>query len=418
MVPVTGFDPQPPSGADTESRGERVRLAVIGLGAISQSVHLPLIRRNADLIELAAVVDLSASRAQEVAAASGTGALAFDSVAALIDAVEGGVLRVDGAVLATSGSHAPDVARLVAAGIRVLAEKPLAFSLAEIEELRHVGAQRGIDLADWVRVGYMKEHDPASTAAKALLADVDVRAVTVEVLHPADGAQLAFANLAPPPSDVPPDLLASLVAATDATLDAAIGAVPEPLPKLYTNVVLGSIVHDIGLLRHLIGGIGTVDRARHTGPGFPGSLSLGGVLAEHSEVPWSIEWHFIPRYPEYRETVTFHHETGTIALTFAVPYVLNAPTVLTVVENAEPLGSRRSETRWMQEEAFEQELRSFAALAAGHPEPGPSVDEGAADIVVGQRMIRTLADAIGAPIGVASEAGAPEDRPVDVPQHH
>jgi hypothetical protein len=116
--------------------------------------------------------------------------------------------------------------------------------------------------------------------------------------------------------------------------------------------------------------------------------------------------------------VTFHHETGTIALTFAVPYVLNAPTVLTVVENAEPLGSRRSETRWMQEEAFEQELRSFAALAAGHPEPGPSVDEGAADIVVGQRMIRTLADAIGAPIGVASEAGAPEDRPVDVPQHH
>ncbi|MGW9631718.1 Gfo/Idh/MocA family protein [Agromyces sp. NPDC055520] len=407
---MTGFDEQPDGGAasaQNERPRDRVRVAVIGLGAISQSVHLPLIRRNDDLIDLAAVVDLSASRADEIAAASGTGVAAFDSVGALIEAVDSGTLRLDGAILATAGSHAPDVARLVAAGIRVLAEKPLAFSLAEVEALRAVADERGIDLAEWVRVGYMKEHDPASAAAKALLAEVEIRAVSVEVLHPADGAQLAFANLAPAPSDVPPELLASLVAATDATVATAIGDAADPLPKLYTNVVLGSIVHDIGLLRHLVGGIGVVDRARRTGPAFPGSLSLGGFLAEHTDVPWSIDWHFIPRYPEYRETVTFHHETGTIALTFAVPYVLNAPTVLTVVENADPLGSRRSETRWMQEEAFEHELRAFAALAAGNPEPGPSVAEGAADIVVGQRMLRTLADAIGTPIDGSTEAAAP-----------
>lgn len=407
---MTGFDEQPVAVSDAAPRGERVRVAVIGLGAISQSVHLPLIRRNADLIELVAVVDLSISRAREIAEASGAGVAPFDSVGELIDAVGAGTLHVDGAILATAGSHAPDVARLVGAGIRVLAEKPLAFSIAEVRSLQALADARGIDLAEWVRVGYMKEHDPASAAAKALLAEVDVRAVSVEVLHPADGAQLAFANLSAPPSDVPPELLATLVAATDATVATAIGDAADPLPKLYTNVVLGSIVHDIGLLRHLVGGIGTVDRARHTGPAFPGSLSLGGYLADRTDVPWSIDWHFIPRYPEYRETVTFHHETGTIALTFAVPYVLNVPTVLTVVENAEPLGSRRSETRWMQEEAFEHELRSFAALAAGHPEPGPSVAEGVADIIVGQRMLRTLADSIGAPLGESSEAGAAGDR--------
>ncbi|SIO03609.1 Gfo/Idh/MocA family protein [Agromyces cerinus] len=407
---MTGFDEQPVPAGDAAPRGERVRIAVIGLGAISQSVHLPLIRRNADLIELVAVVDLSDARAREIAEASGAGVAAFASIESLIDAVAAGAIRVDGAILATSGSHAADVARLVAAGIRVLAEKPLAFSLAEAEALREVAGDRGIDLAEWVRVGYMKEHDPASAAAKALLAEVEIRAVTVEVLHPADGAQLAFANLAAPPSDVPAETLAALIAATDATVATAIGDAADPLPKLYTNVVLGSIVHDIGLLRHLVGGIGTVDRARHTGPAFPGSLSLGGTLAERTDVPWSIDWHFIPRYPEYRETVTFHHEAGTIALTFAVPYVLNVPTVLTVVENAEPLGSRRSETRWMQEEAFEHELRSFAALAAGHPEPGPSVAEGVADIIVGQRMLRTLADSIGAPLGEASEAGAAGER--------
>lgn len=403
---MTGFDaPDRTSEQADAATHERVNLAVIGLGAISQSVHLPLIRRNADRIALTAVVDLSPSRARGMAEASGTGVAAFDSIDALIDAVVAGGVAVDGAVLATSGSHAPDVAKLVGAGIRVLAEKPLAFSLAEVESLRALAAERGVDLADWVRVGYMKEHDPASAEVKALLQSVELRAVTVEVLHPADGAQLAFANLQAPPADVPADLLAALTAATDASVGTAIGEAAGDLPKLYTNVVLGSIVHDIGLLRYLVGGIGAVDRARHTG-GFPGSLSLGGTLAEHADVPWSVDWHFIPRYPEYRETVTFHHEEGSISLVFAVPYVLNVPTVLTVVENADRLGARRSETRWMQEEAFEHELRAFAALVAGRPAPGPSVDEGAADIVVGQRMLRALAESAGTPIGAGTEASA------------
>ncbi|MFE6964840.1 Gfo/Idh/MocA family protein [Agromyces sp. NPDC057679] len=403
---MTGFDAPDRTGEQAAATTHgRVNLAVVGLGAISQSVHLPLIRRNADRIALTAVVDLSRSRAQGMAAASGTGVAAFDSIDALIAAVAAGEVAVDGAILATSGSHAPDVAKLVGAGIRVLAEKPLAFSLAEIEALRGVAAERGVDLADWVRVGYMKEHDPASAEARALLQRVELRAVTVEVLHPADGAQLAFANLQAPPDDVPADLIATLTAATDASVETAIGDAAGDLPKLYTNVVLGSIVHDTGLLRHLVGGIGTVDRARHTG-GFPGSLSLGGTLAEHADVPWSVDWHFIPKYPEYRETVTFHHEEGSISLVFAVPYVLNVPTVLTVVENADRLGARRSETRWMQEEAFEHELRAFAALVAGQPAPGPSVEAGAADIVVGQRMLRALAEALGTPIDAGSEASA------------
>lgn len=403
---MTGFDAPDRTGEQAAATTHgRVNLAVVGLGAISQSVHLPLIRRNSDRIALTAVVDLSLSRAEGIAAAAGAGVAAFDSIDALIAAVAAGQVAVDGAILATSGSHAPDVAKLVGAGIRVLAEKPLAFSLAEIEALRGVAAERGVDLADWVRVGYMKEHDPASAEAKALLQRVELRAVTVEVLHPADGAQLAFANLQAPPDDVPADLIATLTAATDASVETAIGDAAGDLPKLYTNVVLGSIVHDTGLLRHLVGGIGTVDRARHTG-GFPGSLSLGGTLAEHADVPWSVDWHFIPKYPEYRETVTFHHEEGSISLVFAVPYVLNVPTVLTVVENADRLGARRSETRWMQEEAFEHELRGFAALVAGHPAPGPSVEEGAADIVVGQRMLRALAEALGTPIDAGSEASA------------
>ena len=41
----------------------RIKLAVAGLGAVAQSVHLPLIARRWDLFELAAVCDLSPSPA-------------------------------------------------------------------------------------------------------------------------------------------------------------------------------------------------------------------------------------------------------------------------------------------------------------------------------------------------------------------
>jgi predicted dehydrogenase len=40
----------------------RIRIGVAGLGAVAQSVHLPLILRRWDLFELVAVADLSPSQ--------------------------------------------------------------------------------------------------------------------------------------------------------------------------------------------------------------------------------------------------------------------------------------------------------------------------------------------------------------------
>jgi predicted dehydrogenase len=389
----------------------RVRLAVIGLGGISQSVHLPLIQRCHDAVELVAVVDLSASRGDAIADAHGVGPGRYTSVDALVAAVGSGSIEVDGAIVATTGSHAGDVGKLVAAGIRVLAEKPLAYSLAELEQLEVLGRERGIDLADWIRVGYMKEYDPASVAARELLAGVNLRAVTVEVLHPADGAQLAFANLRPAPTDVAPDALAPLLARTAEIVDGAVGELTPALRTLYTNVVLGSVVHDIALLRVLVGGLGEVRSARHWPDVLPGSLRLDGTLAEH-DVPWSIDWHFLPEYPEYRETVSFHHDTGTIRLVFSVPYVLNVPTLLEVVDGPGALGARHAVSTWMQHEAFERELRAFAALVRGNGMPGSSVAESADDIRVGQRMIAALAASKDVVLDPAVEAASADLAPL------
>ncbi|MGB4136701.1 MAG: Gfo/Idh/MocA family oxidoreductase, partial [Microbacterium sp.] len=185
----------------------RVRVAVVGLGAISQSVHLPLLQRNAHRFETVALVDLSGERTADMAARHGVpSAGCFASVEEFCRAIESGGLAVDFAILATTGSHAGDTRRLVQAGLRVLAEKPLAYSLAELEALEAYAAEAGVDLRDRVRVGYMKEYDLASVRARELLADVTLRSVSVEVMHPLDGSQLEFARLAAPTADVTPEM--------------------------------------------------------------------------------------------------------------------------------------------------------------------------------------------------------------------
>ncbi|MEU4014642.1 Gfo/Idh/MocA family oxidoreductase [Microbacterium sp. NPDC028030] len=381
------------------------RVAVIGLGAISQSVHLPLLRRNADTFAIAALVELSAERAADMGGRYGVAdAHRFTSVDDLVAAKVDGALEVDAAILATTGSHAADTLRLVRAGIRVLAEKPLAYSVAELDALTAYADDAGIDLRDWVRVGYMKEYDTASLRAKDLLADVSLRAVSVQVMHPLDGSQLAYARLAAPTGDVPREALEPLLAATSSIVDGAVGSdLPADLRTLYTNVVLGSIVHDVGLLRSLVGGLGEVSFAQHWGPKMPGSVHLRGALAR-DETPWTVDWHYIDGYPDYQETVTFHHETGTIELVFGVPYVTNLPTILRVTESHPELGIRVSESRWMQQEAFENELYALAALVRGERPSGAGVEESVADVRVGQRMIRALALSKGFALAPGAEA--------------
>lgn len=369
---------------------QQLRLAVVGLGGIAQTAHLPLIRRRWDLATVVAIADLSAQRCATVGELYGVPVEHhYLNLGALLDAEQ-----VDGVVLLTGGSHGPETLECVRRGIPVLCEKPLAFTTQEADEIAAAEAKHGRPM---VLVGYMKEYDDATAQALAAIPATGIRAVEVEVLHPADDAQLAFANLLPPTDDLDPTVLDGLTAATGRTIDAAIGAdVPGMLRTLYTNVLLGSIVHDISLLRHLLGGIQTVDGALHWPPQvMPGSIEVRGTIADGARL--HIGWHFIPDYPAYRETVTIHHATGSVQLVFAVPYVLNIPTELTVVTSTGS-GEQRSVSR-ASTEAFENELVAFHAMVTKQVAPRSGVQEGRADIVTAQQMTRVLAESEGIVLG-------------------
>lgn len=133
-------------------------MGVVGVGAFGRNharVYHEL--QQQDGVELVAVVDASASQAE--AAAGQFGCTPLTRVEDLFG-------RVDAVSIAVPTVHHLDVAaRLMAAGVDVLIEKPLASSLAEADELIRLAEQN----QRVAQVGHLERFNPAVRATVPLL---------------------------------------------------------------------------------------------------------------------------------------------------------------------------------------------------------------------------------------------------------
>ncbi len=371
---------------------ERIRLGILGLGAVAQAVHLPLIARLPDRFAIEAIADLSASTTDAVGERY---QVAPDRRHPSLEALLGDG-DLDALLILTSGSHGAAVLAGLDRGVAVFAEKPLAFTLAEADA---IGARLDEDPRLRLHVGYMKLYDPAVVRARALAEAGSFgppRAIEVTVLHPTSESQLAHARLLPPPTDVPADVRAALAAETDRLRTIALGEAAPPLGRLYSDILLGSVVHELALVRAFAGDPTSID-AVTTWPAdrWPPSLELHGALPGDARV--SIGWHFLPTYPAYREEVRVIYEAATVELSFPSPYLLHRPTGLRVTTAVD--GQRRDEVLSSTVEAFEEELLAFHALVVHDRQPAAGVREGRADIVTCQRAIAALAASSGVTLG-------------------
>jgi predicted dehydrogenase len=375
---------------------DRIRLGVLGLGAVAQAVHLPILARLGDRFEIAAVADLSGGLAETIGDRYGVAAKdRFSSLEAMLDGAS-----VDGLLILSSGSHGDAILAGLDHRIAVFSEKPLAWTVAEADA---VAARLAADPQRKLQVGYMKLYDPAVVEAASVVSDIDrvgpVRSIEVCVLHPTGERQLDHAHLLPSPSDVAPETMAGLQADEDRRLAMALGPAALELGRLYANVVLGSIVHELALIRAFAGdpiGIDAVDV--WPAGAWPPSVAITGGLP--GEARFAIRWHFLPDYPAYREEVRVVTDRATIELEFPTPYLLNAPTALRIAEASGP--HRRDTGVRSMVEAFEEELLAFHALVVDGVTPKAGVVEGRADIVTAQRITARRAQQLGIPI--ATEA--------------
>jgi predicted dehydrogenase len=136
-----------------------IRVAVVGVGSFGR-YHARVyhdLQKQGGGVELVACVDSDAAQAQSVASQFGCSALAT---------VEDLFGRVEAASVAVPTLHHRGVAAaLMAAGIDVLIEKPLASTLAEADELISLGnANQRV-----VQVGHLERFNPAVRATIPLI---------------------------------------------------------------------------------------------------------------------------------------------------------------------------------------------------------------------------------------------------------
>lgn len=122
----------------TENVPRILRAAIIGTGAIAHA-HAQAIADLADRIDLVAVVDVDAARAEEFAARFGAGAV-YTSAEALFAAEALDLVHVCTPPL----THVPLAIQALRAGVPALIEKPTALSLTEMDRLAAVSRETGV----------------------------------------------------------------------------------------------------------------------------------------------------------------------------------------------------------------------------------------------------------------------------------
>ena len=130
-----------------------LRVGVIGAGAVTATVHLPILTRRRDLFEVAGLYDLNLGAVNALGERFGISTeKRFSDLAEMFSNTE-----LDAVLILNSGSHADLVKLALQAGLEVFCEKPLAYTKRELHEIREALKQS----KNHLMIGYMKSHDPS-----------------------------------------------------------------------------------------------------------------------------------------------------------------------------------------------------------------------------------------------------------------
>jgi scyllo-inositol 2-dehydrogenase (NADP+) len=159
----------------------RIRIGVVGAGVAAVNAHLPILARSADF-ELLSVCDSNAQRA----AAQARKWNISHSYCDLKDFLK--TPGLEAVVIATPPDSHLDIALLcIRAGKHLLAEKPLAISTRECEQIRVAAASEGVAVA----VNHEKRFHPTLEVVRRLLQDGAIGRVYFGGVHWASNVKLA-----------------------------------------------------------------------------------------------------------------------------------------------------------------------------------------------------------------------------------
>ena len=280
-------------------------------------------------------------------------------------------------LVATSGSHAPVAIAAAQAGRHVLVEKPMCFSTGEGRAMVAAAEQSGVVLM----VGYPKRYDPGYVRFRQEAGDLTEAAlVRVTTLEAPFRPYVAHYPLLPP-ARPPAEIAARLRAESLAAAEAAIGPASELELRVYTGVLLDTLVHELNTVRGLLGEPDLLEYADLSEHAVTVLLRFGAVRV-------AINWIDLPGIARYQMEFAAYAPDRRVTLTFPSPYLRNEPSAV-IVEG----GGTETARSWRREEiagyqsGFRAELEAFAACITSGAEPVTSGRDGLADIALCQAII-------------------------------
>ena len=187
-----------------------IRLGIVGVGAVAQAVHLPLLERLPDHFRIAAVADVSATLVEIIGerhrVPSTRRFLALDDMLGAPD--------LDAVMILTSGSHGEAILRTPPGGPRGLDRETDGVDARRGRRHRRRARGRRRAAAAGRLHEAVRPGGRAGRVAKsaAQTAGCDPARSMSASLHPSSQRQLAHARLLPPPGDVPAATLAAFQA--------------------------------------------------------------------------------------------------------------------------------------------------------------------------------------------------------------
>jgi predicted dehydrogenase len=354
-------------------------VGVIGCGLIAQAQHLPNLRALADLFELSALCDLDLARAKRCAERFGA-PKALTSAADLLDN------DIDAVIIATSGDHAKLVTTAAERGLFVLVEKPLCLDLPAAVALRDE-----LDKAcDRVMIGYTRRYEVAFSQLEEAVDQIGpVRVVRTRTAETAASSYLKDLAI---DDELKMDEDPMRAGADDySRLQERTGG-SSLQARLYKNVVLDSLIHEVNMVQVLAGPARSVAFAELSDAG-----ATAVVRCERATVQMS--WVSTPGAARYAQEVQVLGEAGNAMVRFGSPYVPASAGTLTVEGGGPELASSWRRTSGPATVGpFRAELLNFHALAAESRPAHTSLGEAVSDIALCEALGRSAVRGESVPV--------------------
>jgi predicted dehydrogenase len=321
----------------------RVKIGVIGCGAIAQVHHMPNLTDLQNEFEVTAVCDISAGAAKYLAQR-------FHVPQHFTDYRDLLASDVEAVLLCQSDPKTAVAIDAFAAGKHVFIEKPICYSLQEADAI--IAARRRAGTVG--QAGYMKVYDPAFELAKQEVDAMDnVRFVQINHLHPDNALHLLQFHLERF-DDIPADAIEALNAARTQARQEAIGEAP-PHVELAFHLLSGSMIHDLYGLRTMMGMPERVVSTEIWQEGRGVTLTLAYPNGARCVATW-ID---LPKLWDFKETLEIYGDEKRVIVSYPTGFSRGILSTVTVQAVDEKGATYRKEPAVDWESAFSRELRHF-----------------------------------------------------------